>query len=302
MAPAVTDAELVLAARAELAEGPVWDDRRQELVWVDIHRGHVHLWDPAGGREHRLDVGQPVGVAVPCADGGLAVAARDGFGLLDIASGRLRLVAAVEADRPTNRMNDGACDVAGRLWAGTMSLDERAGAGALYRLDPDYRVTRALDGLTIPNGIDWSPDGTTMYLVDSPTRRVWGFDFEASSGSLDAREVVIQLEPHAGLPDGMTVDAEGCLWVALWGGSAVRCYEPDGALRAVVAVPTALVTSCAFGGPDLADLYITTARRDAGRGDRAAGSVFRARPGARGRPPHRFAGGTPSVEGAESVS
>jgi sugar lactone lactonase YvrE len=191
-------------------------------------------------------------------------------------------------------MNDGKCDAAGRFWAGTMALDERGGAGALYRLDPDGHVETMIDGVTISNGLDWSDDGRLMYFIDTPTQSVDVFDFDLASGRIANRRSFARIDPVDGAPDGLTLDAEGFVWVALWGGSRVRRYAPDGALDSIVRVPATYVTSCAFGGADLGDLYITTARIKLSEADRAsqplAGGLFRARPGVRGRPPHRFSG------------
>ena len=175
-----------------------------------------------------------------------------------------------------------------------MADDQAVGAASMYRLDPDGSVRRMLPGLVISNGLGWSPDRSTMYHVDSPTRRVDAFDFDLASGAIANRRTVFAFETGAGDPDGMTVDAEGFLWVALWGGRAVRCYSPGGGLDAVVEIPASRVTSCTFGGPDLEELFVTTARRGLGPGELAsepaAGGIFRARPGVTGQPAHRFAG------------
>lgn len=286
--------ELVLDARAELGEGPVWDERLRRLVWVDIQRGRVHLYDPEAGRCRHLRAGQPVGAAAPSAHGGLVLALAGGFARLDVETGALAMIAEVEADRPENRMNDGACDAVGRFWAGTMALDTRPGAGSLYRLDPDGRVTRVLTDVTISNGLDWSLDGRTMYYVDSPTRRIDRFDYDPATGEIGNRRPFVSIPEEAGLPDGLTVDAEGGVWVALWGGAALHRYGPDGRLDRVVPLPVTQPTSCAFGGPDLADLYVTSARMELSPEQRRrqpqAGGLFRLRPGVAGRPAHAFEG------------
>jgi sugar lactone lactonase YvrE len=161
-------------------------------------------------------------------------------------------------------MNDGACDPQGRFWAGTMAYDESPGAGSLYRLGVDGSCAAVLTGLTISNGIDWSPDGGTMYLSDSGDRRIDAFRFEGSTGSIGDRRTFVQLDREEGAPDGLTVDAEGALWVALWDGGAVNRYGPDGALLATIELPVQRPTSCAFGGPDNSILFITTARAGLG--------------------------------------
>ena len=279
--------EVAVRAEAQLAEGPVWDVANRTLVWVDIHAGLVHRGNAT------LDVGQPVGAVAPRVGGGLVLALRDGFALMDADGESLEVVAAVEPDLPRNRMNDGRCDPAGRFWAGTMNEEDGRRDGALYRLGTDLRVTRMLEGVGISNGIDWSPDATIMYHVDTPTQRVDAFDFDLASGELANRDTLIEIAPEDGAPDGLTVDAEGSLWLALWGGSALRRYAPSGALEQEVRFPVSRVTSCAFGGPGLRDLYVTTARQGLSarelEDEPLAGSIFRLRTDVNGRPPNRFA-------------
>ncbi len=287
------DAVVALDAHAELGEGPVWDDRRNCLFWVDIMRGLVHRFDPADGSDRAVEVGQPVGAVRPTADGDLVVALRDGFARLDPETGALRMIAAVDADHPERRMNDGSCDAAGRFWAGTMALDETPGAGSLYRLDPDGTVRTMIAGVTISNGLAWTADGRTMYYVDTGSGCIDRFDVEPVTGDLSGRRPFVRVPPGAGAPDGLTLDADGGVWVALWGGGAVRRYTPDGALDGIVALPVSHPTSCAFGGIDLGDLYVTTASIALAPPARAAqphaGAIFRCRPGRVGRSIHRFA-------------
>ena len=288
------EVDTVLAAAAHLGEGPVWDPVADALVWVDLLAGMVHRYQPSTGRDIAVGVGQPVGAAVPRASGGLALAVRDGFGFLD-AGGGFELVASVEAGVRSNRMNDGKCDAAGRFWAGTMDeVHSRAKAGALYRLDPSLDVSRVVDGVTISNGLDWSPDGTTMYYIDTPTQGVDAFDFDPDAGTISNRRRIIDIDPEDGAPDGMAVDAEGYLWVALWDGWGLRRYAPGGSLDRSVRMPAGRITSCAFGGPDLGDLYITSARRGLTRAQLTeqplAGSLFHLRPGVQGLPAHAFSG------------
>ena len=286
--------ELVLDARAELGEGPRWDARAQRLLWVDIMRGRVHAFRPGHAACRSVDVGRPVGALAGTADGGIVLAVAGGFARLDWDSGQVRMLAAVEADRPQNRMNDGACDPAGRFWAGTMALDEGPGAGALYRLDPDGTVRTMLTGVSISNGIDWSLDGRRMYYVDSPTRRIDVFDLDGQSGGITNRRPFATIPAEAGIPDGLTVDADGFVWLALWGGAALRRYAPDGTLERTVPLPVSHPTSCAFGGAALDELYVTSARRPLSVEERKrepeAGSLLRLRPGVKGRPANLFGG------------
>ena len=288
------DVELALDIRAELGEAPVWDDRRQRLVFVDIMRGHVHEFDPATGGHHVLDVGQPVGSVALAEAGDWIVAAQDGFYRLDPDRGTLTLIAHVEADLAGNRMNDGAVDAAGRFWAGTMEIIGTREKGCLYRLDPDGTVHCMLAPVSTSNGIDWSPDGQIMYYVDTPLSRIDAFNFAPHTGEISYRRTFVNVPPSSGYPDGLVVDADGFIWLALWQGGAVHRYAPNGRLNRVVNLPVSLVTKCTFGGPDLDELYITTARiglDEASQGrELPAGGVFRMRPGVRGRPANRFLG------------
>jgi len=268
-----------------LGEGPVWDSRDQSLYWVDIPESRVHQI-AADGSLSSWDTGQPVGTVVPRASGGLAVAVRDGFMALDPVSGTLTTLAEVERDQPGNRMNDGACDRAGRFYAGTMAFDETPEAGALYRLDPDLGVTRLLTGVGISNGIGWSPDERLMYYIDSQVHRVDVFDYDPATGQIDGRRPFAEVGGGGVVPDGLTVDADGGVWVAVWGGYAVLHHDPAGNVIEAVDLPAERVSSCVFGGPDLDRLYITTA---AGPGE-SAGALFVCEPGVTGQPSHPFRG------------
>jgi sugar lactone lactonase YvrE len=295
---ATLDAELAIDVRAELGEGPIWDERGAALLFVDIMRGRVHRFEPSSGAIHTFDVGQPVGAVGLAEDDrqyvgeGFVLAVRDGFAWLEKSTGRVTPIADVERDRPDQRMNDGACDAAGRFWAGTMAVDERPGAGALYRLDPDGSVTRMVDRVTISNGIGWSADNARMYFIDSAAGRVDLFDFDLATGAIANRRPFVLIPPGAGLPDGLAVDAEDHVWVTLWGGGAVHRYAPDASLSSVVRVRATHPTSCCFGGGDMADLYITTASialdQTARERQPHAGGVFRVRAGVGGRAPYRY--------------
>jgi sugar lactone lactonase YvrE len=284
-------AELVLDARAASGEGPLWDARTCELLWVDIMAGLVHRFDPVTGADISVDVGQPVGAVVPRVAGGYALAVRDGFAVAARHVDDMRLVAAVDRDRPMLRMNDGACDSGGRFWAGTMHVDEVPEAGNLYRLAPEGRVETMLGSVTISNGIGWSPDDTVMYYVDTPTLGIDAFDYDASSGAISNRRRIVTIEKGAGVPDGLAVDEDGGVWIALWEGWAVRRYTPAGALEGIVEVPAARVTKPAFGGPALDEVYITTAAPDTPDAKQPyAGGIFLARPGVHGLPANAYAG------------
>jgi sugar lactone lactonase YvrE len=287
------DIELVLDVRAELGEGPIWDSERKRLAFVDIMRGHVHEFDPVSGEDRIHNVGEPVGAVALMQSGAWLLATKSGFSTLDPATGAVAPMAQVEADVPDNRMNDGYVDARGRFWAGTMSMYGRR-HGSLYRLDPDGHIYRMLTGVTVSNGIDWSLDGRLMYYIDTPTGRIDVFDFDEATGAIANRRPFVQLPHTAGHPDGLIVDAEGHVWLALWAGGALHRYAPDAQLAEIVKMPTTHPTKCAFGGPDLSDLYVTTASielsADARRAHPEAGGLYRLRPGVRGRPPHRYAG------------
>jgi len=286
------EAELELEAKTELGEGPVWDPLGRCLYFVDILRGHVHRYEPATRTFGTFRIGQSVGAIALTESGGLVLAVRDGFARLNVESGDVSVIAKVEADRPHLRMNDGNCDAAGRFWAGTMALDERPDAGTLYRLSPGGQVEVMLRPVTISNGIDWTDDERSMYFIDTAAGSVDVFDFEATTGAISNRRTFVGIAREQGAPDGLTVDADGFVWVSLWGGGAVHRYAPSGALDHVVRLPVTHPTSCAFGGSDLRDLYITTASVALTPGERArqpqAGGLFRCRPGPSGRPPNRY--------------
>ena len=246
-----------------LSEGPRWHEEAGELLWVDIlgarfHRGSIAA-DGTLGVVATVEFDRHVGAVAPALGGGYVLAAGTGYLFVD-AAGTVSELAQPEGDRTDVRMNDGACDPQGRFWAGTMAYDESPEAGALYRLDLDGTCATVLTGLTISNGIGWSPDGTTMYLADSGTGRVEAFDFDGGRGSISGRRTLVHVERSGVVPDGLTVDAEGGVWVALWGGGEVRRYAADGSLLTTVRVPVERPTSCAFGGPDRATLFVTTGR------------------------------------------
>jgi sugar lactone lactonase YvrE len=289
---AATDGvEVLVEARAELGEGPIWDARTGRLAWVDILGRRIHQTDPATGVTDSIEVPLDVGAIAPRAAGGFIAALQDGFWIAG--AGPLRQMAPVAEAGPAVRFNDGKCDPAGRFWAGTMPYDEVRPLGCLYRLDPDGSVARVLDGVTISNGLAWSGDGGTMFYIDSPTHRIDAFAFDPEAGSIADRRTVVRIPAEAGTPDGMTIDAEGGLWVALWGGSAIHRYV-NGRLDRIIEMPVAQPTSCAFGGPDLDELFVTSAWKGLSAADRAAqplaGSLFRLRPGIRGMASVPFAG------------
>jgi sugar lactone lactonase YvrE len=247
-----------------LGEGPVWDAQRGRLVWVDILAGVVRVGEAAQDGiwvEREYQVPMHVGAAVPIADDdSWLLAAGLGFAYLD-SSGEVRTIAEPEEDNPIAvRMNDGSCDPAGRFWAGSMGYGDEPGVGSLYRLDLDGSVHRVLEGLTISNGLGWSPDAATMYVTDSGTDTITRYSYDIGTGEIyDPRPFLRADRGRHGTPDGLAVDAEGGVWVAFWGGSALRRYSPSGELLQTVPVPVSHPTSCCFGGPALDILFITSA-------------------------------------------
>jgi sugar lactone lactonase YvrE len=268
-------------------EGPVWSERWGGLRWVDMLAGDV-LSLAADGAIDRRHVGNVAAALRPRRQGGAVIAVERGFALED-ADGAIRYLGELWTDTHV-RMNEGGCDPDGRFYCGSMAYDQRPGAGALYRLDPDDSVHVVLENVTISNGLEWSPDGSLAYYNDTPTQRVDVFDYDGESG-LTGRRPFAEIPAEAGGPDGLTVDDEGGVWVALYGGGAVRRYNPEGVLDEVIEVPAEQVTACTFGGSNLDQLFITTSREGLGGGDDPlAGSVFRSAVGVASLPVREFAG------------
>jgi sugar lactone lactonase YvrE len=291
--------EVAFSARAELGERPVWDAAAGGLAWVDINAGRLHRFYPAAGRDEVvLDLGRdlPIGAAAPRRGGGYVLAAADGFRLAgpggQLEAGPLR-PPGMGADL---RFNDGACDPAGRFWAGTVARDRRPRAGALYRLEGSGTITQVRAEVTESNGIGWSPDASLMYFIDSgePEPKVRVFGYDAASGAIDGGRDLISFGPGDGIPDGLAVDAAGCLWIAMWSGAQVRRYSPAGELLDAVALPVSCPTCPGFGGDGLAELYVTTAWEGMDAAARAAqplaGHIFRIATDACGQPAHGYAG------------
>jgi sugar lactone lactonase YvrE len=253
-------AELAIHARDAIGEAPIWDAEAQRLLWVDHQRGIVHEARNDGWhwREtHQWRFERLIAAALPRARGGTAIVGALRVDVLD-ASGRMTPFVQIDADPQRERLNDAKCDRLGRLWAGSLAIDFRRGAAALYRIDADGRVHTVLQGLTLANGLDWSPDGSTFYLVDTATLSVYAFDFDCESGALANRRTLLTIERGAGGPNGLTVDSAGCLWLALTGGGVVCRYSPHGELLDRIELRTPGPTSCAFAGADGAELFITT--------------------------------------------
>lgn len=289
-------AECIYRGEAALGEAPHWHAESGRLLWVDIERGEVHALDPATGEDQRWEVGTEVGCVLPSRRGDFVLATRNGFQRLDPETGAVAPLSDPEAGQPNHRFNDGKCDPRGRLWAGTMSDARTPGAAKLYVLEPDLSVRVAVSEVTTSNGLAWSQDERSFYYVDSPTFRVDAFDFEPETGAVSNRRSVAEFPSEGNVkPDGMTIDADDRLWIALFRGGRVTCVDPHrGVELGSVALPCAKVTSCCFGGPDLATLYITTARTGLAAAELDdqpdAGGIFACDVGVRGLPAAIFAG------------
>jgi sugar lactone lactonase YvrE len=279
--------EHVLAAQDKLGEGPIWSVKEQALYWVDIEGRRVHRLDPASGEHEVFEPGLQFTALGFRASGGMVAATGDGFAFWDPRAGTVQLIANPEPGKPDARFNDGAVDRQGRFWAGTMTMDDPS--SSLYRLDPDCSVHKMESGLWISNGIGWSLDDRTMYFTDSVTRTIYAYDYDAATGEIANRRPFVHTPDKEGVPDGLAVDSQGFVWSARWGGYKLTRYDPTGQTEREVRLPVQFPTSCAFGGADLDELYITSAWVAVEqRGEQPlAGDLFRLRAGVRG------------VEGAE---
>ncbi|MEU9129961.1 SMP-30/gluconolactonase/LRE family protein [Kitasatospora sp. NPDC048540] len=273
--------------RLDLGEGPTWDAATGRLYWIGIPDRRLRWLDHRTGATAGLELPVMPGALAPARDGRVLLATERGFELLDTADGTSRLLAPVEADRPDRRMNDGACDPYGRMVAGTMRTTEPLADGRLHRLEPDGTVTTVLGGLAVPNGLAW-PEPDRLWYIDSPTRRIDLYEYP-EHGPVGPLIRSLDVSHLPGVPDGMTLDADGNLWVAFWDGAAVHCLTPTGRLLATVEFPVPRPTSCTFAGPDLTTLYITTARTTRTTPDTPddpSGRLFRLDHTTPGRPDH----------------
>jgi sugar lactone lactonase YvrE len=288
----VVQPEQIPGTQCYHGEGPCWADDWGEggggLRFVDMLAGDVMSLG-ADGAVSRTHVGEVAAVIRPRASGGAVLALKDRFAVTDGDLGQLRTVARVGLP-PGVRLNEGGCDPDGRFYCGSMATDESPQAGTFYQLDPDGSVRPVMEKVTISNGFGFSPDGGTAYYVDTPEQSIDIFDYSAATGLVNRRRWV-GVPDDAGRPDGLTVDAEGGVWLALMEGSAVHRYAPSGALDQVITLPVSQVTACTFGGPDLGTLYITTSQIGADtKAQPASGALFAVRPGVRGRLAEPFAG------------
>jgi sugar lactone lactonase YvrE len=287
----MSDIEQVLHIQNVLGEGPLWHPEEQALYWVDIQAHCFYRLDPATGQYKHFEVGMPVGALAFRAAGGLVLATKNGFAYWQPGSYPLDFIADPEADKPESRFNDGAVDRQGRFWAGTMG---KGPTSCLYRLDPDGSVHTMETGVEISNGIGWSPDNKIMYYTDTPKKIIYAYDFDPASGAIENRRTFVATPAEAGGPDGLTVDSEGFVWSARWDGWKITRYDPAGQVEREIQVPVQRPTSCTFGGPELNELYITSASTGLSEAEKAkqpmAGDILRLKTEIKGLPEPKFLG------------
>ncbi|MBI9062850.1 MAG: SMP-30/gluconolactonase/LRE family protein [Marinilabiliaceae bacterium] len=287
------DVSVAYQIESRLGEGPVWDYRSNELLWVDIEKHELNFYHPETKKYRLFRFDSRLGAAVPTDDNRLLLALQNGLAIFDPLSQKLNYFADPEKSLPDNRFNDGKCDPQGRFWIGSMDVNVRNRQGALYCVDNHINVTRKLEGLTISNGMAWSSDNQKMYFIDSATSKVFQFDFHAETGVITNQKTIIEVPQKHGVPDGMTIDKEGMLWIAHWGGANVSRWNPNnGKLLQKVDIPAPHVTSCCFGGKELDTLFITSARdgltSDELRQYPLSGSLFSIQPNVLGMKSNRF--------------
>ncbi|TDO86480.1 sugar lactone lactonase YvrE [Halanaerobium saccharolyticum] len=252
--------ELVIDAGAQIAEGPFWDQEKQLLYWVDILGKTINIYNPATAANEVIQLEKMIGALIPTAKGKLLAALEDGLYLIDPETFKPRILVNPESNTAQTRFNDGKCDQKGRFWVGTMDLEENRELGKLYCLDQDLNLEEKVKNVKISNGLAWSLDNKTMYYIDSPTKEVLAFDYDLETAEISNKRTIISLAEGEGVPDGMTIDAEGKLWIAHFGGSQVSRWDSvSGEKIDSIQLPVSNVTSCAFGGKNLDELYITTA-------------------------------------------
>ncbi|HYK48024.1 MAG TPA: SMP-30/gluconolactonase/LRE family protein [Parafilimonas sp.] len=256
-----TNIQTVLPYACMLGEGPVWDAEHKRILWLDITEGDIHQYTLAQDAHKVFNVGEMIGSIALREGGGLVGGLEHGFAFIDPENEKVDHIADPEQGL-SNRFNDGKCDAAGRFWAGTMAISEEENKGNLYVLEADLSVKKKIENVSISNGIAWSADSSVMYYINTPTNYVFAFDYNIEDATIDNQRVVLDLTHENGYADGMTIDEEGMLWVAYYGGWRVARYDPNnGKLLRQIELPVANVTSCTFGGVDLTDLYITTAMK-----------------------------------------
>jgi sugar lactone lactonase YvrE len=255
----ILNVQPVTGHKCLLGESPLWDHHKKMIVWIDILRGEIHEYIPDKKLHRTLSVGEFVGSVGLCRGGDLIAALHSGFGIINRSTGAIKKIASPEDDLD-NRFNDGKCDPAGRYYAGTMSMSKQLGKGSFYKLEKDGSVRKILTRLSIPNGMAWSIDHCTFYHIDTPTSQICAYDYDISTGSISNRRAIITIPPGEGPPDGMTIDADGMLWIAHWNGGKISRWNPGTGNQILsILLPVSNVTSLTFGGDDFSDIYITSA-------------------------------------------
>lgn len=288
--------EVVVHHVCELGEGPLWDAENKHILWLDIVKGKIHQFNIHSKTHKVFNVGEMIGCIVPKESGGFIAGVENGIALIDTADNLVQHIFNPE-EGLNNRFNDGKADAAGRFWVGTMSKSEEEGKGNLYMMKTDLSVHKKIEHVTISNGIAWNADNTVMYYINTPTNYVFAFDYNIETGDIDNQRVVVDLTHENGSADGMTIDEEGMLWIAFYGGWRVARYDANtGKLLQQIELPVANVTCCTFGGDDFSDLYITTASKGLSEEDRQkqpdAGKLFVVKNcGIKGRPAQKFKDG-----------
>ena len=282
-----TKAILAFEIQAQLGEGAFWNHITQTFYWIDIEGKKLHIFDPAQKSNQSFNMPSRIGTVVPTNGDEALVALEDGIHIINTKTGALSMFAEIESNVSDNRMNDGKCDPSGRLWAGTMHMPQTSANGKVYMIRSNGLYQAMIDSVTISNGIVWTKDAKTMYYIDTPTGYVRAYDFDNATGAITNERKVIEVPSEVGFPDGMAIDNEDKLWIGLWNGNKVARYDPlSGKMMASIEVPAHNVTACAFGGPNLDTLYITTARVDMTKQELdslpLSGSVFKAVPGVKG--------------------
>jgi sugar lactone lactonase YvrE len=280
-------ATLEFEIKAKLGEGAFWNHRTQEFYWIDIEAKSLHIYNPKTKSNKSFPTPSRIGTVVPKNSTEAVVALEDGVYLMNTESGDISLLSDIENDKTQNRFNDGKCDPSGRLWVGSMALDQKKYSGSLYMIDESGKTELKIDRVTISNGIVWTSNHKTMYYIDTPTAKIRAFDFDNKTGNISNERVAVEVNDSLGFPDGMAIDEEDMLWVGMWNGNAVVRFNPNtGEVISKIEVPAHNVTSCAFGGKLLDTLYITTASVDMTPEELSkyplAGSLFKVVPGVKG--------------------
>ncbi len=279
--------DLIIDARAQIAEGPFWDQEKQLLYWVDILEKTINIYNPVVGKNEIIQLEKMIGALIPAENGKMLAALEDGLYLIDPETSEQEFLVNPESNTEQTRFNDGKCDRKGRFWVGTMDLEENRELGTLYCLDRELNLEEKVKNVKISNGLAWSLDNQTMYYIDSPTKEVLAFDYDLETAEITNKRVIIEIPEGEGVPDGMTIDAEGKLWIAHFGGAQVSRWDPDSGEKIDSAqLPVSNVTSCAFGGKNLEDLYITTASVGLSEEEKKeqphAGGIYRYQAGVKG--------------------